>query len=168
MDIFAGVFGVVTARNRHAGGDPSYPPILPNEASCNLGKWRFIYLWWSLLCRLQKNDNWLRFSRYASCGAIPGRQGCRKRQRRLADSAPRPTIGDGCWTMEESAVAANDSGVCHRSTACGVSSDSAPSDSAHRSAATTGEERATARGGGNRRSFLFWGGRLVCRAVGSL
>ena len=45
-----------------------YPPILPNEASCNLGKWHCIYLWWSLLCRLQKNDNWLRFWRMWACG----------------------------------------------------------------------------------------------------
>jgi hypothetical protein len=53
-------------------------------------------------------------------------------------------------------------GVCRGSTACGVSSDSAPSDSAHRSADSTGRKGTTAR-----RSFLLGGVWLVCRAVGS-
>jgi hypothetical protein len=61
INIFAGVFGVVTARNRHAGGDPLPPPVLPNEAICNVEEIVFMWHGDKQLRRLQKNDKWLRF-----------------------------------------------------------------------------------------------------------
>jgi hypothetical protein len=63
--------GVATGENfrrngashkRHCRGrGPQYPPILPNEAICNVKENAFISLGEKGLCRLQKNDNWLRF-----------------------------------------------------------------------------------------------------------
>ena len=46
-------------------GATLYPPFLPNEASCNVGKCAFMWFGENGLRRLQKNDNWLRFLEFA-------------------------------------------------------------------------------------------------------
>src|ERR1017187_10421054 len=45
------------------GGDTGYPtpPILPNEAICNVEEYASIWVGEKGLHRLQKNDKWLRF-----------------------------------------------------------------------------------------------------------